>query len=87
VNLELTDDQQELRQHVRTFLAQESGWDVVRRAEPLGFDLPLWERSRRIGVPGLGLLTDTEDGLLDTAIVTEAFGWSVASSTSSPTGC
>lgn len=78
MDLELTDDQVELRDHLQRFLARESNWDIVRRAEPLGFDAHLWEQARGIGLPGIGLPTDGDDGLLGTAIAVEACGWHAA---------
>jgi alkylation response protein AidB-like acyl-CoA dehydrogenase len=53
--LELSDEQAALRETFATFFAKESSPDVVRAAEPTGFDDALWARVRGLGIPGIAV--------------------------------
>jgi alkylation response protein AidB-like acyl-CoA dehydrogenase len=77
VDLSFTDDQSALRDTLRDFFVKESPSEVVRAAEPLGFDPSLWDK-----VVGLGLCSIAVPearggggaGMLELAIAAEALG-------------
>ena len=81
MQLELTDDQKTLRDHMRNFFQHECDAEVVRAAEPLGFDPQLWHKAAAIGLPGMALPDELDGGgssLLDTALVIEELGRAAA---------
>src|SRR3954452_9432986 len=81
LKLDLTDDQTTLRNHMRNFFQHESNAEVVRDAEPLGFDSTLWDKAVAVGLPGMALPDDVDGGgsdLLDTALVMEEMGRAAA---------
>jgi alkylation response protein AidB-like acyl-CoA dehydrogenase len=55
VDLALSDDQQELVQHVAAFFTKECPTDRVRAAEPLGFDAALWRKVVDLGLPTMAV--------------------------------
>ena len=55
MDLILTDEQSALRQHMRDLFSELSGWEVVRAAEPLGFDATLWKTVSGLGLAGMCL--------------------------------
>jgi len=66
---------------MRNFFTNESNADVVRAAEPLGFDRALWDKAIAVGLPGMALPEDAGGGgstLLDTALVIEELGRAAA---------
>jgi alkylation response protein AidB-like acyl-CoA dehydrogenase len=77
MDLDLNEDQVALREMVEDFVEKESSIETVRAAEPLGFDLGVWQK-----VVGMGLTTITVPeslggggaGFLDLAIAVEHFG-------------
>lgn len=76
-----TDAHSELRTAVRSLLIAHSSLEVVRRAEPLGFDSPLWERLRVFGIPSLAVPEAYGGGgatLAELAIIAEEAGRSLA---------
>ena len=76
-----TDAHSELRTAVRSLLIAHSSLEVVRRAEPLGFDSPLWERLRVFGIPSLAVPEAYGGGgatLAELAIIAEGAGRSLA---------
>ena len=76
-----TDAHAELRTAVRSLLIAHSSLEVVRRAEPLGFDSPLWERLRVFGIPSLAVSEAYGGGgatLAEQAIIAEEAGRSLA---------
>jgi alkylation response protein AidB-like acyl-CoA dehydrogenase len=78
---ELSEDQQAVHDAFSSFFAKESPPSVARRAEPLGFDRPLWERLTQLGAPGMGAPTSAGGGgalLGDLAVVAEALGRAIA---------
>jgi alkylation response protein AidB-like acyl-CoA dehydrogenase len=81
MDLDLTDDQTFLRNSMRSFFERESGPDVVRAAEPLGFNAELWRRAAGVGIPGMCVSPSAGGGgsdLLDAALVIEEYGRVVA---------
>jgi alkylation response protein AidB-like acyl-CoA dehydrogenase len=81
MDLDLSDDQVALREMVEDFVVKESPIDVVRGAEPLGFDAGLW---RKVVDMGLASITVSEAlggagaGFLDLTIAIEHVGRSLA---------
>jgi 3-oxochol-4-en-24-oyl-CoA dehydrogenase len=82
VNLELTEDQQMMRETFARFLNEQSSLARVRAAMPAGFDRALWDGLAKLGafslrVPevagGLGL------GILDATLLMEEVGRTLAS--------
>ena len=77
MDLILTDEQAALRQHMRDLFTELSGWDVVRAAEPLGFDAALWKTVSGLGLAGMCLPAEAggdESPLLEVALVLEEAG-------------
>jgi len=78
VNLDLSDDQRELRATVASLFAKESSPERVRAAEPLGFDDALWQHVRAIGVPSMAT-TAGGATLVDLGVVCSEAGRALAS--------
>jgi alkylation response protein AidB-like acyl-CoA dehydrogenase len=77
VDLILTEEQAALRQHMRDLFTELSGWDVVRAAEPLGFDPALWKTVSGLGLAGMCLPADIggdASPLLEVGLVLEEAG-------------
>jgi alkylation response protein AidB-like acyl-CoA dehydrogenase len=77
VDLILTEEQAALRQHMRELFTELSGWDVVRAAEPLGFDATLWKAVSGLGLAGMCLPADVggdASALLEVGLVLEEAG-------------
>jgi alkylation response protein AidB-like acyl-CoA dehydrogenase len=55
VDLEPTDDQKAVQGAFSEFFTDRCPISVVRSAEPLGFDLDLWQRLAAMGAPGMAL--------------------------------
>ncbi len=76
VRLELTEDEETVREVFAGFFAQESSIEVVRASEPVGFDLGLWTKLAQTGAPGMAVSEAAGGGgatLADLAVVaTEA---------------
>jgi hypothetical protein len=72
MELAFSADQRELFDAFDQFFSKESGPDVVRRAEPLGFDPDLWRRLEAMEVWGSGAT------LPDLAVIAETVGRAIA---------
>jgi alkylation response protein AidB-like acyl-CoA dehydrogenase len=82
VDLSLSDEQEQLVETFRAFLAKESPPLLVRDAETRGgFDRDLWDAVGALGGPGMGVDPDAGGagaGLLDLELVAERFGAALA---------
>ncbi len=81
MDLNPSDEQQQLIEAFGALYAKESAPDRVRAAEPLGFDQKLWDQLRETGVVAMSV--DEAHGgwgasLLDLALVAEQHGRAVA---------
>ena len=77
MRLEFTDDQLAVREVFAGFFANESAIEVVRGAEPLGFDARLWAKLVSTGAPGMAVAAELGGGgasLMDLAIVVAEAG-------------
>jgi alkylation response protein AidB-like acyl-CoA dehydrogenase len=77
VNLTLTAQQDELRGHMRALFERTSSWEVVRAAEPLGYDADVWRDVAGVGLAGMCLDESVGGGgsaLLEAALVIEEAG-------------
>jgi alkylation response protein AidB-like acyl-CoA dehydrogenase len=81
VDLDLSDDQEALRSALHDFFEKEAPTEVVRAAEPLGFDAALW---RKVVGLGLGAIAVPEErggggaGFVELAIAAEILGRTLA---------
>ena len=55
MDLNLTEDQESIREVFAAFFDGETGPARARSAEPLGFDAAAWERLLETGAPGMGV--------------------------------
>jgi len=81
MNLDLTDDQMALRDTWRDFFEKEAPIEVVRAAEPLGFDAALWSKVVKLGLPSAAVPGDRGGGgagIIELAIGAELLGGSLA---------
>lgn len=81
MRLDLTDDERALDEVFGGFFRRECPIDVVRAAEPLGFDAALWERFADLGAPAMGVPEAAGGGgasLTDLAVVAARVGQSIA---------
>ena len=77
MHLQLTEEQDALRDAVARFLEKASTAEAVREAEPLGWDEKVWAGLTDMGVPTLGVPEDQGGSgatLRDLAVVAEAAG-------------
>ena len=77
VKLSLDETEQDVRDLFATFFARESPLEVVRLAEPLGFDQNLWEKLCSTGAPTMGVPFSLGGGgasTIELAIVAEELG-------------
>ncbi|QXC62960.1 acyl-CoA dehydrogenase family protein [Aquihabitans sp. G128] len=77
MHLQLTEEQDALRDAVARFLEKASTAEAVRESEPLGWDANVWEGLTGIGVPTLGVAEEhggSGASLRDLAVVAEACG-------------
>ena len=77
----LSEEQQALRDVVRTFLAKQCPSERVRAAEPLGFDADLWDEMRELRLVAVGVpVAHGGDGagLVELALVAEELGRAAA---------
>ncbi|MEM7139845.1 MAG: acyl-CoA dehydrogenase [Actinomycetota bacterium] len=73
----LTDDEEAVKEVFDGFFANESPIEVVRAAEPLGFDAELWDKLVATGAPCMALPEAAGGGgasLRDLAVVVESWG-------------
>lgn len=81
MDLNLSDDQEALKESFAGFFADLAGPGVVRAAEPLGFDEKLWAQLVRTGAHAMALPEDLGGGgagFLDLALVAREFGRRIA---------
>lgn len=81
MDLDLTDDQEAIREVFAGFFAAEAGPNQARGAEPLGFDSAAWQRLLETGAPGMGVPEEAGGGgggLADLAVVAEEAGAHIA---------
>ncbi|MBO0728680.1 MAG: acyl-CoA dehydrogenase family protein, partial [Acidimicrobiaceae bacterium] len=77
MDLNFTDDQQALRDSFAGLFADVAGVDVVRAAEPLGYDEKVWDQLIRTGAPTMAVPEDRGGGgagSLEVVIVAQEFG-------------
>ena len=77
----LSEEQEALRDAFATFFERECPSDLVRAAEPSGFDAPLWARLADMRAVAMGLPEDAGGdgaGLVDLSLVAEECGRRVA---------
>src|SRR5262245_2618644 len=82
MNLELSEEQQLLRDTFAQLFAAESSPERVRAAEPLGFDPALWKVLAETGAPGIRVPEEhggSGAGLLEAVLLAEQVGRHVAS--------
>lgn len=73
----LNETQVQVRETFARFFAQESPAEVVRKAEPLGFDPELWAKLAELGVVGMGVSEEhggSGAGLADLVFVAQEYG-------------
>jgi alkylation response protein AidB-like acyl-CoA dehydrogenase len=81
MHLQLTDEQEALRDAVSRFLEKAATPESVREAEPLGWDPAVWSGLTDMGVPTLGVAEDlggSGASLRDLAVVAEVCGTRLA---------
>jgi len=81
MHLQITEEQDALRDAVTSFLDKASSFESVREAEPLGWDPKVWSGLTDMGVPTLGIAEDlggSGASLRDIAVVAEACGTRLA---------
>ncbi|MQY24328.1 acyl-CoA dehydrogenase family protein [Nocardia macrotermitis] len=77
MDLNLSSEQAALDETLRAFLGKESPTDVVRAAEPLGFDPRLWRKVAELGLPEMAVPGEFGGGdgtLLDLAVAAQCIG-------------
>jgi alkylation response protein AidB-like acyl-CoA dehydrogenase len=77
LDLGLSGEQEQLQESVRALLEKESGPELVREVEPLGFSTQLWDHVVQLGIPEMAVPEDLGGGgagLLDVALVAELGG-------------
>lgn len=82
MHLQITEEQDALRDAVARFLEKASTFEAVREAEPLGWDAKVWAGLTDMGVPTLGVPEDqggSGASLRDLAVVAEVCGARLAS--------
>ncbi len=81
MDLNLTEDQESIREVFAAFFDGETGPARARSAEPLGFDAAAWERLLETGAPGMGVAQAVGGGgasLADLAVVAAEAGARIA---------
>jgi hypothetical protein len=81
MDLDLTEDQESIRDVFADFFSSETGPEQAREAEPLGFDSRAWDRLLETGAPGMGVAESSGGGganLADLAVVVEEAGAHIA---------
>ena len=81
MDLDLTEDQEAIRDVFADFFTSETGPERARAAEPVGFDAAAWKRLMETGAPGMGVDADLGGGgasLADLAVVAEEAGARIA---------
>ena len=62
MDLDLTEDQEAIREVFAGFFSSETGPEQAREAEPLGFDTRAWDRLMQTGAPGMGVAKSSGGG-------------------------
>lgn len=81
MDLNLTEDQESIREVFAAFFDGETGPARARSAEPFGFDAAAWERLLETGAPGMGVAEAVGGGgasLADLAVVATEAGSRIA---------
>ena len=81
MDLDLTKDQEAIRDVFADFFSSETGPERARDAEPLGFDSRAWDRLIETGAPGMGVGESRGGGgatLADLTVVVEEAGAHIA---------
>jgi alkylation response protein AidB-like acyl-CoA dehydrogenase len=81
MDLALTDEQLALQSSYADFFGRESGVDIVRAAEPLGFSVELWKRLADTGLGTMGLPESVDGGgagSLELVLVAQEYGRRIA---------
>ena len=81
MDLDLTEDQETIREVFAAFFDGETGPERARAAEPLGVDAAAWERLLETGAPGMGVSEDAGGGgasLADLVVVATEAGARIA---------
>ena len=81
MDLDLTEDQEAIREVFAGFFSSETGPERAREAEPLGFDTRAWDRLMQTGAPGMGVAKSSGGGgatLADLTVVVEEAGAHIA---------
>lgn len=81
MDVNLNDTQLQIRDNFHRFFEKESSTEVVRKAEPLGFDAQLWEKLTSLGVVAMGVSEEhggSGAGLLDLVFLAQEFGRRIA---------
>jgi alkylation response protein AidB-like acyl-CoA dehydrogenase len=76
-DLALSEEQEQLQHSVRSLFEKESGPELVRDVEPLGFSPGLWEQVTALGLPEMAVpetAGGSGAGLIDTVLVAELGG-------------
>ena len=76
-DLALSEEQEQLQQSVRALFEKQSGLELVREVEPLGFSPGLWEQVTALGLPEMAVPEAGGGGgagLIDTVLVAELAG-------------
>jgi len=76
-DLALSEEQEQLQHSLRSLLEKESGPELVREAEPLGFSPVLWEQVTALGLPEMAVPEANGGGgagLIDAVLVAELGG-------------
>ena len=60
MDLDLTEDQEAIRDVFADFFTSETGPERARAAEPVGFDAAAWERLMETGAPGMGVDSNSD---------------------------
>jgi alkylation response protein AidB-like acyl-CoA dehydrogenase len=77
MDLDLTPEQQQVVEALRSLFARNCTSDVVRASEPAGFDLELWTAFSNLAGPAIGVPEDQGGGgasLLDLELISEQVG-------------
>ena len=81
MDLDLTEDQESIRDVFADFFSSETGPGRAREAEPLGYDTRAWNRLMETGAPGMGVAESSGGGgatLADLTVVVEEAGAQIA---------
>jgi alkylation response protein AidB-like acyl-CoA dehydrogenase len=72
MDLSLTEEQGDVRDHLTFVLQREVPLSAVRASEPLGFDPAIWEKLVQAGIPGMGAPAESGGGGADLSVLVPA---------------